>query len=363
MQNIDLDNLTDDELASMDLSTLAEVSDTTDEHDTESDQTDSENTANDDVSDDEYEEDTQQDDESNQQADETLQGTQQDIDDESNADDEQTDESDEVDYRGFYETLTKPFKANGREIQVTNPNDMIALMQQGANYSKKMAELKPNLAIVKALKDNGLADVKDVGYLVDLYNKKPEAIAKLIKDANIDLYDFDTAQAEGYKPTQVNEPTQLESIVSELYESSDSFKQVATQISTNWDTRSKDILVEKPQLLYVLAEQAESGLYQHICETIEYERMLGRMVNTPFIEAYSAIEAQILANQSQQQQALEQQFTAPRPKPTQTTQPTNQVDKRKASSPKGGVSDKESFNPLELSDDEFLKFYAQQKFH
>ena len=40
-------------------------------------------------------------------------------------------------------TLTKPFKANGREIQITKPEDMISLMQKGLNYVKNMTELKP----------------------------------------------------------------------------------------------------------------------------------------------------------------------------------------------------------------------------
>lgn len=105
-----------------------------------------------------------------------------------------------VNHQEFYNTLTKPFKANGREFQVTNPNDMIALMQKGLNYSKKMEEIKPNLNLIKTLEQYGLTDESKLSYLIDLHNKKPEAIAKLIKDSEIDLYEFDTEQAEQYVP-------------------------------------------------------------------------------------------------------------------------------------------------------------------
>ena len=35
-----------------------------------------------------------------------------------------------------------------------------------------------------------LNDADKITYLIDLYNKQPEAIAKLVKEADIDLYSF-----------------------------------------------------------------------------------------------------------------------------------------------------------------------------
>lgn len=91
--------------------------------------------------------------------------------------------------------------------------------------------------------------------------------------------------------------------------------------------------------------------------------MLGRMVHTPFLQAYSEIEARILNAQANQAPKAQESFTAPRP--TQQTQVTNQDKKRKASTPKTGGNNtlNADFDPLKLSDEEFMKYYNQMKFH
>lgn len=292
---------------------------------------------------------------------------------ESSADTDTVDSSEEVtndqpseavDYQAFYNQLTKPFKANGREIQVKDANDMIALMQQGANYSKKMAQLKPHLNLVKTLETHGLTNPEKLAYLVDLYNKKPEAIAKLLKDADIDLYSFDTEQADNYTPQAVvNEPTPLQEMIESLYEQHQNFGQVIQDVSTLWDDQSKSIVAENPAILQAMAQQADTGLYQQIIHALDYERMLGRMVHVPFLQAYSEIEARILNAQANQAPKAQESFTAPRP--TQQTQVTNQDKKRKAITPKTGSNNtlNADFDPLKLSDEEFIKYYNQMKFH
>lgn len=273
--------------------------------------------------------------------------------------------AEQTDYQAFYEKLTKPFKANGREIQVQNADDMIALMQQGANYSKKMAQLKPNLALMRTLEQHGLNDADKITYLIDLYNKQPEAIAKLVKEADIDLYSFDTDQAEQYTPkTVVNEPSALEDTITELYGNHETFKDVVTDITTLWDKESKAIVSDNPEILRVMAKQADEGIYQQIMSAIDYEKMLGRLSGIPFLHAYEQVEARILqANQPVAKQ--EQGFTAPRPQANQEqVNSQNQAQKQRASVPKGSASQSNAgFDPLKLSDEEFLKFYNQQKFH
>ena len=81
----------------------------------------------------------------------------------------------QVDYEEFFKTITKPFKANGKDFQVLDPNDAISLMQKGTDYVKKMTEIKPLRRIGKLLEENKLSE-DDLAYLIDLKNKKPEAI-------------------------------------------------------------------------------------------------------------------------------------------------------------------------------------------
>lgn len=369
MSEIDYSTLSDEELAKLDLSNVevnwdnSPINTTQDENQTAVEETDdnSDETVNEAV--------TQADkpssnlDTQNTEATDTKDETvQTESDSDTNTDDKP---AEQTDYQAFYEKLTKPFKANGREIQVQNADDMIALMQQGANYSKKMAQLKPNLALMRTLEQHGLNDADKIAYLVDLYNKQPEAIAKLVKEADIDLYSFDTEQAEAYTPkTVVNEPSALEDTIAELYGNHETFKDVVTDITTLWDKESKAIVSDNPEILKVMAKQADEGIYQQIMSAIDYEKMLGRLSGIPFLQAYEQVEARILqANQPTPKQ--EQGFTAPRPQANQEqVSSQNQAQKQRASVPKGSTSQSNAgFDPLKLSDEEFLKFYNQQKFH
>lgn len=271
-----------------------------------------------------------------------------------------------VNHQEFYNTLTKPFKANGREFQVTNPNDMIALMQKGLNYSKKMEEIKPNLNLIKTLEQYGLTDESKLSYLIDLHNKKPEAIAKLIKDSEIDLYEFDTEQAEQYVPqNKVVHKSQLEEVISEVVEANPEFNSVLNSIYTDWDNQSKQAVINNPNILRLLSEQQTNGIYDKIMNIMEYEKAVGRLDGVAYLQAYGEIEDRLLggstegqaSQQSQQSQQQAQAFTAPRPNQTNNSSNTSE-QKRKVASPSTNTikPSTEVIDPLKMSDEELIAY-------
>src|SRR5690606_21653948 len=71
------------------------------------------------------------------------------------------------DYEKLYKEIMKPFKANGREIKLNSPEEVITLMQKGANYTKKMQALQPHLKIVRMLENNQLLDEGKLSQLID----------------------------------------------------------------------------------------------------------------------------------------------------------------------------------------------------
>lgn len=270
-------------------------------------------------------------------------------------------EESNTDYESFYKVITSPFKANGKEIQVTDPNDVIRLMQQGINYSKKMEQLKPQQAVIRTLEQYDLLDNDKLSYLIDLYNKKPEAIAKLVKDSEIDLYSFDTDQANDYKPAQVVEPVNiLTETIDELTQQSPEFLPVLDNIINTWDSQSKQIISDNPQLLRIFNSHNETGLYEKISNAIEYERMLGRLNGVTYLQAYQEIEKRFINNQDNAPQP--KQFTAPRP--NQSKPVNNNNNKNKASMPTNSTTtnNNNTFNPLAVSDEEFLKYMQAQSF-
>lgn len=256
--------------------------------------------------------------------------------------------TEEIDYKAFYETMTKPFKANGRELQIHNADDAIRLMQQGANYSKKMEELKPKKALLKALEENGLADKDKLGYLIDLANKDPKAIAKLVQESEIDLYEFDTSQADDYQPNlQIHEPTAFEETLNEVTSQYPQMYEVVRDM-TVWDDESKDILYNEPNILKAIAEQKQSGFYDNVMAVIEQERMLGRMTDMSMLQAYALVESKLMARQQPNS------FTGTRPNQPNTQ--TNSDKKRSAGMPNGTQTPSTNpINILAISDEELLK--------
>ena len=281
----------------------------------------------------------------------------------------QVPQAEEIDYKGFYEALTKPFVANGKEVQVTNPEDITRLMQQGAGFHKKMEALKPMRRINKLLEDNNLLDENQLNYLIDIHNKKPEAIAKLIKDTGIDLYEFDVEQGDNYVPQQravSEESTILQEVLDDLKLNSPTYDETINVLGNLWDAPSRQVLAQHPELIRIIDSQVQDGTYAKISQAVEYQRMLGNLRGVSDIQAYKQVGEMIFGT-GQQQQApqpqAQQPLTQPRPavpqqQPVASTQPNNSADQRRkaAAAPRSNTSaPKPAIDYYALSDEELLK--------
>lgn len=269
----------------------------------------------------------------------------------------------DLDYKAFYERVTGKFKANGKEISVNNPDDIISLMQQGANYSKRMQELKPKTNLLKTLEQHGLNDPEKLAYAIDLLNKKPEAIAKLVKDAEVDLYSFDTEQADNYQPKNpIVESSVFEETLTHLQATSPNYTRLIDTVNT-WDNQSKQVIFNHPELLNILDNSISNGMFDKVMNVIEYEQMMGRMLNQPLLQSYQEIEARLntQANTSQSQ-AQQQSFTDTRPNVNTETKTTdNNEQKRKASTPSSThTNDTAQPDIFSMSDAELLAYMEQQ---
>lgn len=280
----------------------------------------------------------------------------------------------QVNYEEFHKLLTTPFKANGRDLHVTNPEDMIHLMQKGADYVKKMTEIKPLRRIGKLLEEHQLGE-EDIAYLIDLKNKKPEAIAKLVKDSEIDIYGLDLEQGDSYsvvvpQVAEVNDV--LQSTLDDLQATSATFSQTISVVGNQWDSASRDVISKNPHLLRILDQQVANGTFAQIDGIVQYERALGRLADVSDIQAYVEVERRLgIGSQSQQpqQQPIPQTQpltnTPPEPNPAQVQQLTQQqklVEQRKQAAPPRQTTTQTQthINPATMNDAEFLKFMASQ---
>ena len=74
----------------------------------------------------------------------------------------------EVDYKGFYEAMMSPIKANGKDFQARTPEEAVRLMQMGANYTQKMQTIAPYRKKIQMLQNAGLLEDEKLNYLIDL---------------------------------------------------------------------------------------------------------------------------------------------------------------------------------------------------
>lgn len=197
----------------------------------------------------------------------------------------------EADAQSFYEQVTAKFKANGVELSISEPTEVVKLMQMGLNYTKKMQELAEPRRLHKMLVNGGIADEGSLAYLIDLHNKKPEAIAKLVRDSGIDLYGVADEAVAQYSPE--SRAPQASTIVLDdvLLELSDDphYAKVITLVGEQWDEASRGMIVENPSILKNLVHHMHTGVYDQIDSIMQVEVAKGNFVGVPKYDAFVQI--------------------------------------------------------------------------
>ena len=273
-----------------------------------------------------------------------------------------TQETQEVDFQGAYKRIFAPFKANGKEMQVDNVEDVVKLMQMGANYNKKMSAIKPQLKIVKMLENNGLLHEGKLNNLIDLSKKDPAAVAKLIKDSGIDPLDIDTDKDVDYNPTEYSvsdKEYELDQALNDIRDSS-TFNKTLDVMSQQWDTKSKTIISDSPAIIGIIDQHMQNGVYEQVSSLVEREKALGHLDGVADVEAYRqaaeylASTGVLVGGTQTQQPATSISETKAKP----DTAELNKKRKAAASSKSKQAASKPKEDFLGLSDEEFMKQYA-----
>lgn len=272
-----------------------------------------------------------------------------------------------VDFEAEYKRLLAPFKANGRDIQVNSVDDALSLMQMGANYNKKMAGLKPNLKLMKMLENNGLLSEDKISFLIDLDKKSPEAINKLVKESGINPMDLDAEKAGEYKPkihTVDDREMELDTVLDDI-QGTPTYNRTLAIVSKEWDGPSKQVISQQPQLLKLINDHVERGIYDLISKEVESGRMLGRLNGLSDIEAYRQVGDAIQARggfnhlgSSQGKPTTTPVVVQPKPKKVDDDKLNDKRRAASSSTPVVSGSVAKDYNPLALSDEEFNKLSA-----
>ena len=269
----------------------------------------------------------------------------------------------------FYKRVVEtPIKANGKTIKINTPEEAIGLMQMGANYTRKLQELAPVRKIVTMLDKNGLLDEGKLTFLIDIANKNPDAIKKLVKDSGVDPMEINTEEKDTYVPGnhQVSDGEVKFQTVLTTLKSSDDGKGTLKIINDTWDDASKELLWTNPEVMEAIHEQRGNGVYETISAEVDRQKTVGLIpVDAPFLHAYQFVGDQLAKKKQAPAPTLEAPAPKDTPKPepkvvaTRTPPPKKDpnADKAKAAAGTKGApgSSKAFVNFLAMSDDDFVK--------
>lgn len=198
----------------------------------------------------------------------------------------------EVNHEGFYQALTAPLKAAGQEFTFTDPEQIRKLASQGIDYTRKMQQISHLRGIGEILRENDLLDPQKLAFAIDLVNKKPEAIARLIQDSELDSFELDEEKANTYQSVPVDisgksKAVELKEII-DGYKDNANFNAMFEEARTTWDEASQIDLVQNPQFLHLLAEHTANGVYSKVMDEVKRQRILGQ-TSEPILRHYNRI--------------------------------------------------------------------------
>ena len=229
---------------------------------------------------------------------------------------------DETELKAVYADIFKPFKANGKEITPKSVDDVISLMQMGANYTKKMQLMAPMKKAVESL-NKAQINEEDLNFLIDVHNGDKEAIKKLLAKHEVDPIELDMENTNYVPKNNIasDDDVEYSDVLEDIQPSLPKIQEILTK---QWDAKSKSELLKNPQLMRALHEEIEMGRFDDVQAQLEIEKTFGRYKGKSDIEAYIDLVSRLVAEQ-------QSKATVETRKPTQDNKPTKPVpDKTKA---------------------------------
>lgn len=254
-----------------------------------------------------------------------------------------------IDYKATYEAIFKPFKANGKEITPRNIDDVISLMQMGANYTKKMQAMAPLRKIYETLNKANI-DAENLNFLIDVNKGDTEAIKKLLQKHKVDPMELDMDKTN-YVPNNniaTDDEVEFGNVISEIQ---DSLPKIQEIMDKTWDAESKKKLLDNKNLLLGLHQEIQMGRFDTIQKQVELEKTFGKYKGVSDIDAYVDLVTKFVQSQ---QKVQEQSASSTN---SRTTKPV--PDKSKAAPVRSKTKNQgTTMTPKDLfsmSDEEFEK--------
>ena len=286
---------------------------------------------------------------------------------EAETEEEEAEAKSEVDYAAEYKRLIgTPIKANGKDITIDSVDDAIKLIQMGANYYKKVEQLKPAQKIVSMLEKAQLLDESKLSFAIDLLNKDPAAIQSLVGD--MDISDVLDERHNGYTPkdhTVSDVQLNLDNAINDVA-STPTGHITLKVLGEQWDQASRQVVVSNPNIIGLINQHVADGTFDTVTREVEKRRMLGQIPQgLNDIEAYKFVGDQLYANGNATTAHKGQQHVATNANAKPIVKPSKEtvVNKKRAASNTARNSSQSVSQNMDdvfaMSDEEFKAKYGK----
>lgn len=244
------------------------------------------------------------------------------------------------------DTLYK-IKANGKEFEMTL-DELKQTASKGMDYLKKTTALKPYRTMIAAMQENKVSP-EDINLLIDLKKGNKEAIAKLIKENEVDVYDL--PEANDYRPREYRQSEtalEMKEVLSTI--SKDAEFSRTSEIYDAFDEQTKAFLNEDPSRIVGLHNDIKTGVFDKVLPLAEKKAMIDGY-NAPFLQYYLQAGQEILNANNRPIQTEQKQYVPPE----------NRANKIAAGLPSSRGDKKTVIDYLdeEISDEDFKEWYSK----
>ena len=244
------------------------------------------------------------------------------------------------------DTLYK-IKANGKEFEMTL-DELKQTASKGMDYLKKTTALKPYRTMIAAMEENKVSP-EDINLLIDLKKGNKEAIAKLIKENEVDVYDL--PEANDYKPQEYRQSEtalEMKEVLNTI--SKDAEFSRTSEIYDAFDEQTKAFLNEDPSRIVGLHNDIKTGVFDKVLPLAEKKAMIDGY-NAPFLQYYLQAGQEILNANNRPIQTEQKQYVPPE----------NRANKIAAGLPSSRGDKKTVIDYLdeEISDEDFKEWYSK----
>ena len=244
------------------------------------------------------------------------------------------------------DTLYK-IKANGKEFEMTL-DELKQTASKGMDYLKKTTALKPYRTMIAAMEENKVSP-EDINLLIDLKKGNKEAIAKLIKENEVDVYDL--PEANDYKPQEYRQSEtalEMKEVLNTI--SKDAEFSRTSEIYDAFDDQTKAFLNEDPSRIVGLHNDIKTGVFDKVLPLAEKKAMIDGY-NAPFLQYYLQAGQEILNANNRPIQTEQKQYVPPE----------NRANKIAAGLPSSRGDKKTVIDYLdeEISDEDFKEWYSK----